>query len=71
VDAEPVGPEPVDPEPVDPAEPTAAEPPPTFTIVPAGASVVAVPRPVTVPAAWMPVTSSKIFTFRPGLTCAE
>src|SRR5215470_15544720 len=69
-DPEPVDPEPVDPEPADPAEPTAPEPPPTFTIVPAGASAVAVPRSVTVPAAWTPVTSSKIFTFRPGLTCA-
>src|SRR5215471_9427968 len=58
-DPEPVDPEPVDPEPVDPAEPTAPEPPPTSTIVPVGASVVAVPRSATVPAARMPVTSSK------------
>jgi len=39
--AVPVDAEPVDPEPVDPAEPTAPEPPPTFTIAPVGASVVA------------------------------
>src|SRR5215469_3050285 len=70
VDPEPVDPEPVDPEPVDPPEPTEAEPPPTFTIAPTGVIVVAVPTSVIVPAAWMPVTSSKIFTFRPGLTCA-
>src|SRR5215831_19171927 len=70
VDPEPVDPEPVDPEPVDPVEPAETEPPPTFTIVPTGAIVVAAPRSVTLPAAWMPVTSSKIVTFRPGLTCA-
>ena len=63
-------PEPVDPEPVDPAEPTEAEPPPTSTIAPTGVIVVAVPTSAMVPMAWMPVTSSKIFTFRPGLTCA-
>ena len=55
---------------MDPAEPTDAEPPPTFTIAPIGVIVVAVPTSAMVPAAWMPVTSSKIFTFRPGLTCA-
>src|SRR5215831_7316751 len=68
-DPEPAVPEPVDPAPVDPAEPADTEPPPTFTIVPTGAMVVAVPRSAMVPAAWMPVTSSKIFTFRPALTC--
>src|SRR5580692_10207110 len=53
---DPVDPvEPVDPEPVEPAEP---ELPPMSTTVPAGAFRVAVPRSVTVPAAWMPVTSS-------------
>src|SRR5580700_5219585 len=66
--AAPLDPEPADPEPVDPAEPTEAEPPPTFTIAPIGVIVVAVPTSETVPVAWMPVTSSNIFTFRPGLT---
>src|SRR5580704_4274034 len=60
----------VDPEPADPAETAELAPPPTFTIAPTGATVVAVPTPVTVPAARMPVTSSKIFTLRPRLTCA-
>src|SRR5580704_8382371 len=70
LDPEPVDPEPVDPEPVAPAEPTEAEPPPTFTIAPIGVTVVAVPTSAMVPVAWMPVTSSKIFTLRPALTCA-
>jgi hypothetical protein len=48
-------PEPADPEPADPEEP--AEPP-MSTTVPAGVTVVAVPRSATVPVAWMPVTSS-------------
>jgi hypothetical protein len=65
----PVEPEPVAPDPADAAELAAAAPPPTFTIAPIGAIVVAVPISVTVPVAWMPVTSSKIFTFRPDLTC--
>src|ERR1022692_4515435 len=62
---------PVDPEPVDDsAELAEAALPPTFTIAPIGVTVVAVPTSAMVPAAWMPVTSSKIFTFRPVLTCA-
>ena len=57
--ADPEDPEdPVDPEPADPEEPAEPEPPPTFTIAPAGAMVVGVPRSATVPVAWMPVTSS-------------
>src|ERR1700691_2561903 len=51
--------DPVDPvAPVDPVEPAELELPPMSTTVPAGALRVAVPRSVTVPDAWMPVTSS-------------
>src|SRR5215831_17076391 len=66
--AAPVDPEPVEPDAVDPAAAAEDEPPPTSTIAPIGAIVVAVPVSATVPVAWMPVTSSKIFTFRPVLT---
>src|SRR5438552_9315261 len=68
--AVPADPEPADPEPADSAALAAAEPPPTFTIAPTGVIVVAVPTSAVVPAARTPVTSSKIFTFKPGLTCA-
>src|SRR5580700_4844489 len=53
--AAPVAPVPVDPEPADSAALAAAEPPPTFTIAPTGAIVVAVPTSAMVPAARMPV----------------
>src|SRR5712691_7910506 len=41
---------------------------PMSTTAPVGTVVVAVPMSDTVPVAWMPVTSSKIFTFRPAFT---